>query len=81
MKVRNPERRLRVFTGICQGKRVCDHTGGPQPSYRLEHGTMKIMAEFPPPKDDDEPMAGQADALERKQVGEGRGRGCLGGEA
>ncbi|KAL4452229.1 hypothetical protein ABPG75_007891 [Micractinium tetrahymenae] len=65
MKVRNPERRLRVWAGLCQTKRVCEHTGGPQPTYRLEHGTMKIMAEFPKPKADDDEMAAEA-VQERK---------------
>lgn len=67
IKIRNPERRLRAFTQICQGKRVDELTGAPQPTYRLEHGTMKIMAEFPVLKglDGDEPSA--MDAMERKQ--------------
>lgn len=64
MLYRNPERRLRAFTSACQSKRVCEHTGAPQPSYRLEHGTMKIMAEFPAPKGDEEVMA--AEVMERK---------------
>ncbi|EFN55020.1 hypothetical protein CHLNCDRAFT_134851 [Chlorella variabilis] len=65
MKVRNPERRLRVWTSLCQTRRVCEHTGGPQPTYRLEHGTMRIMAEFPQPKGEDEDMG--VEAMERKQ--------------
>jgi hypothetical protein len=73
MKVRSPERRLRIFTALCQGKRVCEHTGGPQPTYRLEHGTLKIQAEFPAPKGDDAEEMGM-EAMERKQVG-GRGKG------
>lgn len=60
MKVRNPERRLRVWASLCQTKRVCEHTGGPQPTYRLEHGTMKILAEFPKPKADDDDLAAEA---------------------
>lgn len=67
MRVRNPERRLRAFTSVCQSKRVCEHTGGPQPTYRLEHGTMKIMAEFPKPKDDDDEGIAMMEAVERKQ--------------
>jgi hypothetical protein len=47
---------------------VCEHTGGPQPTYRLEHGTLKIMAEFPVLKGEDaEEMVGM-DNMERKQV-------------
>lgn len=68
MKVRNPERRLRAFTSVCQTKRTCEHTGGPQPTYRLEHGTLKIMAEFPKPKDDDDEAMAAMEAVERKQV-------------
>jgi DNA-directed RNA polymerase II subunit RPB1 len=67
MKVRNPERRLRAFTSVCQSKRTCEHTGGPQPTYRLEHGTLKIMAEFPKPKDDDDEAMAAMEAVERKQ--------------
>ncbi|GAB4819036.1 hypothetical protein N2152v2_006082 [Parachlorella kessleri] len=65
-KIRNPERRLKAFTAYCQTKKVCEHTGGPQPTYRLEHGTMKILAEFPQPKGEDEEMGGM-DNMERKQ--------------
>lgn len=68
MKVRNPEKRLRAFTSVCQTKRTCEHTGGPQPTYRLEHGTLKIMAEFPKPKDDDDEAMAAMEAVERKQV-------------
>lgn len=64
MKVRNPERRLRAFTSICQVKRTCELTGAAQPTYRLEHGTMKIMAEFPAPKGDDDD--GGVEVPERK---------------
>jgi len=66
LKVRNPERRLRAFTQVCQSKRIDEVTGASQPSYRIVHGTMKIMAEFPQMKsaaDDD----GVLDAMERKQ--------------
>jgi hypothetical protein len=72
-KVRNCEKRLRAFTQLCQTKKVCEHTGGPQPTYRLEHGTMKIQAEFPAPKGDDEEMMGM-ESMERKQVGAGSGQ-------
>ena len=67
MKMRNPERRLRAWTQMSLSKRVCEHTGGPQPTYRLEHGTLRIMAEFPLVKNDDEEMA--VENVERKQVG------------
>ena len=67
MKMRNPERRLRAWTQMSQSKRVCEHTGGAQPTYRLEHGTLRIMAEFPLVKNDDEEMA--VENVERKQVG------------
>lgn len=65
-RARNPEQRLRRFLVACQGKRVCEHTGGAQPIYRIEHGTMKIMAEFPKPKASDMEDA-PLDAAERKQ--------------
>lgn len=78
MKVRNPERRLRVWASLCQTKRVCEHTGGPQPTYRLEHSTLKIMAEFPRPKADDDELASEA-VQERKIVSAGTvGRGVDG---
>lgn len=64
-RIRNPERRLKAFTQLCQSKRLDEHTGAPQPTYRLLHGTLKIMAEFPQLKRlDDE---GMMDATERKQ--------------
>ena len=68
MKVRNPEKRLRAFVSLCQPKRQCEHTGGPQPTYRLEHGTLKILAEFPAPKDGDDEEMAPAEAVERKQA-------------
>jgi DNA-directed RNA polymerase II subunit RPB1 len=46
-RIRNPERRLRALVGACQAKRTCEATGAAQPTYRLEGGTMRIMAEFP----------------------------------
>ena len=51
MSKRAPEARLRAFLALCGSKRVCEHTGGPQPAYRVDG--MRIMAEFPKPKDDD----------------------------
>ncbi|KAK2079991.1 hypothetical protein QBZ16_002386 [Prototheca wickerhamii] len=66
LRIRNPERRLRAFVGLCQGKRVCEHTGGPQPVYRIESGALRIMAEFPAPRAADV-EAGMPEAPERKQ--------------
>ena len=63
MSKRAPEARLRAFLALCGSKRVCEHTGGPQPAYRVDG--MRIMAEFPKPKDDDG-MDSFAD-VERKQ--------------
>ena len=63
MSKRSPEARLRAFLALCGSKRVCEHTGGPQPAYRVDG--MRIMAEFPKPKDDDG-MDSFAD-VERKQ--------------
>ncbi len=70
MRARNPEARLRAFLALCGGKRVCEHTGGPQPQYRMDG--MRIMAEFPKPKDDD--AAESVADVERKQ--EVRPRAC-----
>lgn len=66
-RIRNPERRLRAFTALCQGKRVCEHTGGPQPTYRLEPGTLRIMAEFPAPRQSDLDGGAAPEAPERRQ--------------
>ena len=63
MRARNPELRLKAFLALCGSKRVCEHTGGPQPQYRMDG--MRIMAEFPKPKDDDA-LESVAD-VERKQ--------------
>jgi hypothetical protein len=63
MRARNPEARLRAFLALCGAKRVCEHTGGPQPQYRMDG--MRIMAEFPKPKDDD--AAESVADVERKQ--------------
>eukprot|EP00195_Chlamydomonas_chlamydogama_P000980 CAMPEP_0202924892 /NCGR_PEP_ID=MMETSP1392-20130828/79214_1 /ASSEMBLY_ACC=CAM_ASM_000868 /TAXON_ID=225041 /ORGANISM="Chlamydomonas chlamydogama, Strain SAG 11-48b" /LENGTH=436 /DNA_ID=CAMNT_0049618649 /DNA_START=166 /DNA_END=1474 /DNA_ORIENTATION=+ len=61
MKIRDPEKRLRYFVGCCSSKRQDEATGNPQPQYKLDG--MKIMAEFPKPKGDEEaPETG-----ERKQ--------------
>lgn len=68
MRIRAAEKRLRAFVGVCQSKRTCEHTGGPQPTYRLEHGTMRILAEFPQQKEEDEDVLGAGGAMERKQV-------------
>lgn len=77
MRIRNAERRLRAFVGVCQSKRTCEHTGGPQPTYRLEHGTLRIMAEFPQQKEEDEDVLGAGGAMERKQARGWRGCCCL----
>jgi DNA-directed RNA polymerase II subunit RPB1 len=66
-RIGNPERRLRAFTQFSQVKRVCEHTGGEQPTIRLEHGTLKIMAEFAKPKANVDGEEGALSALERKQ--------------
>jgi len=66
-RIRNPERRLREFTQLCQSKRVDEASGAPQPTYRLVQGTMKIMAEFPLIKSAEVDDEGTLDALERKQ--------------
>eukprot|EP00887_Chlorella_sp_A99_P002145 scaffold21.g2145.t1 len=66
-RIRNPERRLRVWTTVCGGKKVCEHTGAPQPSYRLEHGTLRILAEFPRLKASDDMEDVPLDNMERKQ--------------
>ncbi|GBF88296.1 DNA-directed RNA polymerase II subunit 1 [Raphidocelis subcapitata] len=63
LKRTKPEARLRYFMGICGSKKFDDRSGAPQPKYRLD--SMKILMEFPVPKD---PHA--ADAMpesERKQ--------------
>ncbi|KAK9843436.1 hypothetical protein WJX81_002541 [Elliptochloris bilobata] len=63
MSKRSPEARLRAFLNLCASKRVCEHTGGPQPAYKMDG--MRIMADFPKPRDDDA-MESVAD-VERKQ--------------
>lgn len=63
VKRAKPEARLKYFTALCGGKRHDDRSGAPQPAYRLD--SMKIIMEFPKPKD---PSA--ADAMpeaERRQ--------------
>lgn len=67
LRIRNPERRLHAFTSLCQSKRVCEHTGGPQPIYRLESGTLRVLAEFPAPKASDLDGAPLLESMERKQ--------------
>ena len=67
LRIRNPERRLRALTSVCQSKRECEHTGAPQPTYRLESGTLKIMAEFPKPKASEADEGSALDAAEQKQ--------------
>lgn len=60
-----PEARLRYFTALCASKRVDEATGAPQPSYRLEG--VKIVLEFPKPKNADDPIASQIPESERRQ--------------
>jgi DNA-directed RNA polymerase II subunit RPB1 len=59
-----PEARLRYFTALCASKRLDEATGAPQPSYRLEG--VKIVLEFPKPKNADDPAA-QVPESERRQ--------------
>jgi hypothetical protein len=60
---RNPEARLRAFMHVCANKKECPYTSAPQPHYRLDG--LKITAEFPKPKVDDDIMP---DTIDRKQV-------------
>ncbi len=72
LRISDPEKRLRYFVHLCQSKKLDEATGNPQPSYRLEG--LKIMAEFPKIKGDEEQ---EQDNVERKQVrtaGQGLGR-------
>ncbi|KAG2453789.1 hypothetical protein HYH02_001998 [Chlamydomonas schloesseri] len=62
LRISDPEKRLRYFVHLCQGKKMDEATGNPQPSYRLEG--LKIMAEFPKLKGDEEQ---EQDNVERKQ--------------
>eukprot|EP00877_Chromochloris_zofingiensis_P013598 jgi/Chrzof1/8492/Cz03g13040.t1 len=55
MRLKKPEARLRFFTNASAGKRHDDASGGSQPSYKLE--SMKIIMEFPKPKNPDEQNA------------------------
>ena len=70
LRIQDPDKRLRHIVGMCGHKRMDEATGAPQPAYKFDG--MKIMMEFPKPKNEDEgPETG-----ERKQV---RGRGGRGG--
>ncbi|KAG2501690.1 hypothetical protein HYH03_000192 [Edaphochlamys debaryana] len=62
LRISDPEKRLRYFVHLCQGKKLDEATGNPQPSYRLDG--LKIMAEFPKLKGDEEQ---EQDNVERKQ--------------
>ena len=73
MSKRAPEARLRAFLALCGSKRVCEHTGGPQPAYRVDG--MRIMAEFPKPKDDDG-MDSFADVERKQEVRPPASGGC-----
>lgn len=64
MRLKKPEARLRFFTNASAGKRHDDASGGSQPSYKLE--SMKIIMEFPKPKNPDEQNA--IPENERKQA-------------
>ncbi|KAF6257604.1 hypothetical protein COO60DRAFT_1622218 [Scenedesmus sp. NREL 46B-D3] len=61
--LRKPQARLRHFVAACASKRFDDAGGNPQPAYKLEG--MKIMLEFPKPKNPEE--AGAMPEVERKQ--------------
>lgn len=62
MRIQDPDKRLRYIVGMCASKRMDEATGAPQPAYKMDG--MKIMLEFPKPKNEEEgPEAG-----ERKQV-------------
>ncbi|WIA28234.1 hypothetical protein OEZ86_010790 [Tetradesmus obliquus] len=63
LMLRKPQARLRHFVGACASKRFDDAGGNPQPAYKLEG--MKIIMEFPKPKNPDE--AGAMPEVERKQ--------------
>lgn len=63
LRISDSEKRLRYFVHLCQGKKLDEATGNPQPSYRLDG--LKIMAEFPKIKGDEEQ---EQDNVERKQV-------------
>ncbi len=54
--------RLRHFVACCASKRYDEATGNSQPAYKFDG--MKIMMEFPKPKNEEE----QAEQGERKQV-------------
>ncbi|GLI67975.1 hypothetical protein VaNZ11_012311 [Volvox africanus] len=62
LRISDSEKRLRYFVHLCQGKKMDEATGNPQPSYRLDG--LKIMAEFPKIKGDEEQ---EQDNVERKQ--------------
>ncbi|KAG1671615.1 hypothetical protein FOA52_006846 [Chlamydomonas sp. UWO 241] len=61
LRIRDPERRLRHLVGMCASKRVDEATGAPQPAYKMD--SMKIMLEFPKPKNEEE----EPETGERKQ--------------
>eukprot|EP00879_Flechtneria_rotunda_P006150 GHRR01006467.1.p1 GENE.GHRR01006467.1~~GHRR01006467.1.p1 ORF type:complete len:1335 (+),score=429.51 GHRR01006467.1:359-4363(+) len=63
LMLRKPQARLRHFVAACASKRFDDAGGNPQPSYKLE--AMKILMEFPKPKDPE--AAGAMADVERKQ--------------
>ncbi|KAL3142999.1 DNA-directed RNA polymerase II subunit rpb1 [Trebouxia sp. C0009 RCD-2024] len=63
MRARKPEAKLRIILGACQGVTKDEASGAPQPKYRLDG--LRIMMEFPKPKDDEEQAA--ENITERKQ--------------
>ncbi|GAX77905.1 hypothetical protein CEUSTIGMA_g5347.t1 [Chlamydomonas eustigma] len=60
-RIQDPDKKLRYIVGMCGHKRMDEATGAPQPAYKMEG--MKIMMEFPKPKNDSE----GPDMGERKQ--------------
>ncbi|KAF8072459.1 NRPB1 [Scenedesmus sp. PABB004] len=61
--LRKPQARLRHFVGACASKRYDDAGGNPQPAYKLEG--VKILMEFPKPKDEE--AASAMAEVDRKQ--------------
>ncbi|KAL0051000.1 hypothetical protein WJX82_000334 [Trebouxia sp. C0006] len=62
-RARKPEAKLRTILSACQGVTKDELSGAPQPKYRLDG--LRIMMEFPKPKDDEEQAA--ENITERKQ--------------
>lgn len=64
LAIRKPAARLRHFLTACAHKRWDDAGGNPQPAYKLEG--MKILMEFPKPKDEEQAATAMPE-VERKQ--------------